>query len=144
IDERIDSQGQVVQPLDATQARAVIATLRERKFEAVSICLLWSIANGVHEKALAALLDAGLPGVPYTLSHELIPIVREYRRASTTAVDASLKPLMQEHLRQMESDLRAAGFSGELLIGTSAGGCQHVSEVATRPVQMLKSGPAMA
>ena len=30
------------------------------------------------------------------------------------------------------------------MIGTSAGGCQHVSEVATRPVQMLKSGPAMA
>jgi N-methylhydantoinase A len=144
IDERIDSQGQVVQPLDATQARAVIATLRERRFEAVSICLLWSIANGVHEKALAALLDAGLPGVPYTLSHELIPIVREYRRASTTAVDASLKPLMQEHLRQMESDLRAAGFSGELLISTSGGGCQHVDEVATRPVTMLKSGPAMA
>ena len=70
--------------------------------------------------------------------------MREYRRASTTAVDASLKPLMQQHLRQMEDDLRAGGFAGELLIGTSAGGCQHVSEVASRPVQMLKSGPAMA
>ena len=82
--------------------------------------------------------------MPYTLSHQLIPIVREYRRASTTAIDASLKPLMQEHLREMERDLRAAGFSGELLISTSGGGCQHVSEVATRPVAMLKSGPAMA
>ena len=40
--------------------------------------------------------------MPYTLSHELIPIVREYRRASTTAIDASLKPLMQRHLREME------------------------------------------
>jgi len=144
IDERMDAQGSVVRALDEAQARSVIATLKERGFEAVSICLMWSIANGVHEKALAALLDAGLPGVPYTLSHELIPIVREYRRASTTAVDASLKPLMQEHLRQMESDLRASGFSGELLISTSGGGCQHVSEVATRPVTMLKSGPAMA
>jgi N-methylhydantoinase A len=105
---------------------------------------MWSIANGAHERALAALLDEELPGVPYTLSHQLIPIVREYRRASTTAVDASLKPLMQEHLRQMESDLRAAGFAGELLISTSGGGCQHVAEVAARPVTMLKSGPAMA
>ena len=51
---------------------------------------------------------------------------------------------MQQHLREMENDLRAAGFSGELLIGTSAGGCQHVSEVVGRPVTMLKSGPAMA
>ena len=70
--------------------------------------------------------------------------MREYRRASTTAIDASLKPLMQQHLREMETDLRAAGFSGELLIGTSGGGCQHVTEVAGRPVTMLKSGPAMA
>ena len=82
--------------------------------------------------------------MPYTLSHELVPIVREYRRASTTAIDASLKPLMQRHLREMEADLRAAGFSGELLIGTSGGGCQHVTEVVGRPVTMLKSGPAMA
>ena len=144
IDERIDSQGNVVRALDRTQARDVMRTLRERKFEAVSVCLMWSIANGAHEAALGELLKKELPGVPYTLSHQLIPIVREYRRASTTAVDASLKPLMQEHLREMERDLRAAGFSGELLISTSGGGCQHVSEVATRPVVMLKSGPAMA
>ena len=144
IDERIDAQGNVVRPLDRAQTRAIMRTLRERNFEAVSVCLMWSIANGAHEKALGELLEEELPGVPFTLSHELIPIVREYRRASTTAVDASLKPLMQEHLRQMESDLRAAGFAGELLISTSAGGCQHVSEVATRPVTMLKSGPAMA
>jgi N-methylhydantoinase A len=144
IDERVDSQGNVVRPFDQQQARAVVRTLKEREFEAVAVSLMWSIANSAHEQALARILDEELPGVPYTLSHELIPIVREYRRASTTAVDASLKPLMQEHLRQMEEDLRAGGFTGELLIGTSAGGCQHVSEVATRPVQMLKSGPAMA
>jgi N-methylhydantoinase A len=144
IEERIDSQGNVVRPLDRQQARGVARILREREFEAVSVCLLWSISNSAHEKEVARILDEELPGVPYTLSHELIPIVREYRRASTTAIDASLKPLMQRHLREMESDLRKAGFGGELLIGTSAGGCQHVAEVAARPVQMLKSGPAMA
>jgi N-methylhydantoinase A len=144
IDERIDSQGNVVRPLDHQQARTVVLALKQRKFEAVAVSLMWSIANGAHEQAIARILDDEMPAVPYTLSHELIPIVREYRRASTTAVDASLKPLMQEHLRQMEEDLRARGFTGEILIGTSAGGCQHVAEVATRPVQMLKSGPAMA
>jgi N-methylhydantoinase A len=144
IDERVDAQGNVIRALDRNQAREVIRTLAQRKFEAVAVCLLWSIANGDHEKEIARLIEEELPGVPYTLSHELIPIVREYRRASTTAIDASLKPLMQQHLREMESDLRAAGFSGELLIGTSGGGCQHVTEVVGRPVTMLKSGPAMA
>ncbi len=144
IDERIDAQGNVVRALDVAQAREIARTLKERGFEAVAISLMWSIANGAHELALGRILDTEMPGVPYTLSHQLNPIEREYRRASTTAIDASLKPLMQKHLREMEDDLRAAGFKGELLIGTSAGGCQHVAEVAMRPVQMLKSGPAMA
>lgn len=144
IDERIDAQGNVVRPLDVAQVRDIARTLKERGFEAVAVSLLWSVANGAHEQALGRILEEELPDVPYTLSHQLIPIVREYRRASTTAIDASLKPLMQKHLREMEDDLRAAGFKGKLLIGTSAGGCQHIAEVATRPVQMLKSGPAMA
>jgi N-methylhydantoinase A len=144
IDERVDAQGNVVRPLDQNQAREVVRILAQRHFEAVAVCLLWSIANGSHEKEIAKLIEQELPGIPYTLSHELVPIVREYRRASTTAIDASLKPLMQRHLREMEADLRAAGFSGELLIGTSGGGCQHVTEVAGRPVTVLKSGPAMA
>lgn len=144
IDERVDAQGNVVRPLDRKQAYDVIRALRERRFEAVSVCLLWSIANGTHEKEIGRLIEQELPDLPFSLSHELVPILREYRRASTTAIDASLKPLMQQHLREMESDLRTAGFSGELLVGTSAGGCQHVAEVVGRPVTMLKSGPAMA
>ena len=144
IDERIDAQGNIVRALDRNQAQDTVRTLAQRKFEAVAVCLLWSIADGSHEKEIGRLIEQEMPGVPYTLSHELIPIVREYRRASTTAIDASLKPLMQHHLQEMESDLRAEGFSGELLIGTSGGGCQHVTEVVGRPVTMLKSGPAMA
>ncbi len=144
IDERIDSEGQIATPLDEHQALSVIRTLKERGFEAVAICLIWAIANGVHERAMARLIEAELPGVPYTLSHELVPILREYRRASATAIDASLKPLMQRHLTEMERDLRAAGFKGEILVSTSMGGCQHVAEAAARPILTLKSGPAMA
>ena len=144
IDERIDSEGQVAAPLDERQAQSVIRTLKERRFEAVAVCLLWAIANGTHERALAKLIETELPGVPYTLSHDLVPILREYRRASATAIDASLKPLMQRHLTEMERDLRAAGFKGEILVSTSMGGCQHVAEAAARPILTLKSGPAMA
>jgi N-methylhydantoinase A len=144
IAERIGAEGQVVRPLDRAQVAAVIATLAARKFEAVAVSLLWSIANPAHELAVGALLDELLPGVPYTLSHQLVPILREYRRASATAIDASLKPLMQQHLRQMSDDLRAAGFGGALLVSTSVGGCMGVADVIARPVHTLKSGPAMA
>ena len=144
IDERIGAEGEVVRPIDMAQARAVIAILGARRFEAVAVSLLWSIANPAHEEAVGALIADMLPGVPFTLSHRLVPILREYRRASATAIDASLKPLMQRHLREMDEDLRAAGFAGSLLVSTSVGGCQRVEALIERPINTLKSGPAMA
>ncbi len=144
IDERIGSAGEVVRPIDEAQARAVIENLKVRGFEAIAVSLLWSIANEAHEKRLGELIEEILPGVPYTLSHQLAPILREYRRASATAIDASLKPLMQAHLRQMQTDLTESGFAGDLLISTSVGGCQEVESLVARPINTLKSGPAMA
>ena len=82
--------------------------------------------------------------MPYTLSHRLNPVIREYRRTSSAAIDASLKPLMQAHLTEMDQDLRAAGFDGELLVVTSFGGVLRVADVAGRPIYSVNSGPAMA
>ncbi|MCC5870749.1 MAG: hydantoinase/oxoprolinase family protein, partial [Gammaproteobacteria bacterium] len=144
IRERIDAEGGVVVPFDAAQAVSVIETLRREKFDAVAICFLWSIKNPEHELAFAALLDKHLPSVPYTLSHQALPIIREYRRASATAIDASLKPLMQRHLHDMSRDLRDNGLRGRILVSTSMGGCLNVEELIERPIQTTKSGPAMA
>jgi N-methylhydantoinase A len=144
VNERIGSEGEVVTPIAAGEVRDIIAILKTRKFEAVAVSLLWSIANPAHELEVGRALEELLPAVPYTLSHRLVPILREYRRASATAIDASLKPLMQHHLREMSSDLRAAGFKGDLLISTSVGGCQQVEGLIARPINTLKSGPAMA
>ena len=102
IDERIDAEGGVVTPLDREQARAVLELVGERGFEAVAVC--YCGRSPTRARAGACRADrGGFAGVPYTLSHRLIPIVREYRRASATAIDASLKPLMQAHLRSMET-----------------------------------------
>jgi N-methylhydantoinase A len=144
IRERISAEGDIVTPLDADQATTIVKELKARAFEAVAVCFLWSVVNPVHELAAGELIQKWLPGVPFTLSHRLLPIVREYRRASATAIDASLKPLMGRHLGEMEEDLRAAGFSGDLLVSTSIGGCMGVAEAAARPIHTLKSGPAMA
>ncbi|WGS19187.1 MULTISPECIES: hydantoinase/oxoprolinase family protein [unclassified Bradyrhizobium] len=144
ITERVSSEGEVLVPLDPEQAVEILRTLKHRNFEAVAVSFLWSITNPVNEQAMGELIETVLPGIPYTLSHRLIPIVREYRRASATAIDASLKPLMQTHLKEMEEDLRAAGYHGEILVSTSVGGCMHVAEVIEKPIHTAKSGPAMA
>jgi N-methylhydantoinase A len=142
--ERIDSEGQVTVALDEPALVATLGQVRELDVEAVAVCLLWSIVNPVHEERVGELVAEHLPGLPFTLSHRLNPIIREYRRASSTAIDASLKPLMQSHLDEMAVDLHRAGFGGELLVGTSFGGVLTVADVATRPVYSVNSAPAMA
>ena len=144
IPERINSEGGISRPLDERYVEELIPLFKAKEFEAIAVSLLWSIANPIHEQRIGEMLKMHLPNTPYTLSHQLNPIVREYRRTSATAIDASLKPLMQLHLSDMENDLRDAGFNGELLISTSFGGVMHVADVIKRPIYMVKSGPAMA
>ncbi len=144
IAERVNCRGEVLSPLDEAGAVTTLETIRAGGFEACAVALLWSIANPTHEQRLGALLDDILPGVPYTLSHALNPILREYRRASSTAIDASIKPLMQAHLRDLQTDLREAGYRGELLVSTTMGGCLDIDSMIERPIHTVRSGPAMA
>lgn len=144
VPERVDAEGGVVVPLDEQATREVLELAGRREVEAVAVSLIWSIANGEHERRIGELIEEILPGVPFSLSHELNPIIREYRRASATAIDASLKPLMGAHLRQIEADLMAAGFHGELMVATSLGGVLHLRDVAARPIETVRSGPSMA
>lgn len=144
IPERIGAGGEVVTPLDEAATRAVIERLADKNIEAVGVCLLWSIANPVHERRVGELLTELLPGVPYTLSHQLNPALREYRRASSTCIDASLKPLMYDYLHGLTGRLREAGFAGRVLMVTSQGGIMDADDVAEAPIHAIGSGPAMA
>ena len=144
ISERVSSEGDVLVPVNKEQVRKLLFDLQRRNFEAIAVCFLWSISNSTNELLIAELIEEHMPGVPYTLSHKLIPIVREYRRASATAIDASLKPVMQRHLSEMEQDLRNADYQGEILVSTIIGGCAYVEDLIERPIYTVKSGPAMA
>jgi N-methylhydantoinase A len=144
VPERVDAQGDVVEPLDEAAVVALAGELREREVEAVAVCLLWSIVNHDHELRVGELLDEHLPGVPYTLSHQLNPTLREYRRASSSAIDASLKPVMSAYMEGLQARLEQAGFGGRVLIVTAAGGVLDVGDLAAKPIHSIGSGPAMA
>ncbi|MCL6285072.1 hydantoinase/oxoprolinase family protein [Ruegeria sp. 2012CJ41-6] len=144
VDERIMFDGAIHRPLDKTNALCLVEEIKRRNFEAVAVCLLWSISNPVHELLFGELLQEHAPNIAVSLSHQLNPVMREYRRASATAIDASLKPLMQKHLRSLEEDLNNVGFDGELYVSTVAGGCNNVSSLIEQPIYMIGSGPAMA
>src|SRR5262249_55673761 len=80
IRERIDSEGDVFVPLDESSVLEAVAESRRLGAEAVAVCLIWSIVNPAHELRVGELLEREWPGVPFTLSHRLNPIIREYRR----------------------------------------------------------------
>jgi N-methylhydantoinase A len=144
IPERVLSDGTIHTPLDEDSVRKLAPELRRLGVEAVGVCLLWSIVNPEHELRLGDLLSEMLPGVPFTLSHQLNPSLREYRRASSAVIDASLKPLMSRFFNDLETRLRDEGFGGRLLVMTSAGGVLDAGTVAASPIHSIGSGPAAA
>jgi N-methylhydantoinase A len=144
VPERIDSAGRVHTPLDEAAVLTIIERLRAAEVEAIGVCFLWSIRNPGHELRVGELLAEHLPEVPFTLSHRLNPALREYRRASSTVIDASLKPLMSRYLGGFTEQLAKAGFRGRTLVLTSQGGMLDARDIADKPIHAINSGPSMA
>ena len=141
---RILADGTEMTPFDEASVLRTIEELKKHQVEAVAVCLLWSIVNPAHEDRVGELLAEHLPGVPYTLSHVLNPSLREYRRASSAAIDASLKPLMSAYMHNLSGRLRDAGFGGRVLIVTSQAGVMDADDIAETPIHLINSGPSMA
>jgi N-methylhydantoinase A len=141
---RMLATGDERKALDESAMMRIIDVLKEQAVEAVAVCLLWSVTNPAHEIRVRKLLNEHLPGVPVTLSHELNPSLREYRRAIAASIDASLKPLMERYIGGLDQSMRAAGFSGQILFLTSQGSMVGVGEILRSPILALNSGPSMA
>jgi N-methylhydantoinase A len=144
VPERIGAAGEIVEPLDEDAVHRIAAALERANVEAAAVCFLWSIVNPVHELRTGALLRQLLPGMALTLSHQLNPTLREYRRASSCCIDASLKPIMSAYLHALRRRLEENGLSGRAFAVTSQGGISDISSIAERPILSLNSGPAMA
>jgi N-methylhydantoinase A len=144
VPERIGSDGQIIEPLNEDTVVEIIQRLTDLKVESVAVCLLWSTVNPTHENRIGELLEKHLPDVPYTLSNLLNPILREYRRASSACIDASLKPLMSRYLGGLSDRLKQSGFKGRLLMLTSKGGVMDFEDLAAAPIHAIGSGPSMA
>jgi N-methylhydantoinase A len=109
----------------------------------VAVSLLWAHANPVHERRIAELLDELAPELHYSLSSVVAPIVREYRRTSATAIDASRSDVVGEYLLSLREELSAAGFDGEPLVVAANGGVMGIEEAARVPIWLVDAGPTM-
>lgn len=141
IPERIDADGAIVRDLDETTVVEVAERLVAEGVEAVAVCFLWSIANPCHEVRVGSLLERHAPGLRVSLSHRVNPCVREYRRASSTCMNAALTPLVGEYVDHLRDTLRENGFDGEVWLGTSEGTILPAERIA--PIHQVRSGPAL-
>jgi N-methylhydantoinase A len=141
ITERIDAQGDVVTKLDEQEVAAIAAAIRIAGLQTVGISLLFSFLNDTHERRLGDLLRSALPDVGVFLSCDVLPEIREFERASTTAVCAYVGPLLAGYLGRLQSATSSLGLPDLHVMGSS-GGVIDIAEALRMPAAVVESGPA--
>ncbi len=142
VDERIDHAGKVDRALDPADAERAVDALLAEKVEAIAICLLNSFTNPVHETMLRDIVAAKAPGLPLSVSFEVLPEIKEYERTSTTVINAYVMPIVATYLRALRQGLDGAGIPARLLLMQSNGGLTTDTAAAERPMNIIESGPA--
>ena len=139
---RMSAHGEEIRPVDMVQVEKALKKLKKRKPEAITICLMNSYVNGAHEKAIGKLAQKIFPDLTISLSHEILPEMFEYERTLTTVANESVRPIVGNYVRNLETELRSMGMTGRLSLLRSDGGLMSASKSQEAPVNLLMSGPA--
>ncbi|MBG6115744.1 MULTISPECIES: hydantoinase/oxoprolinase family protein [unclassified Polaromonas] len=142
VDERVLADGTVHTPVDLDQVKAQAQALLDAGCEAVCVFFINTYANPANEQGAVAAVRSLWPNPHVTAASEVLPEIREFERCSTATLNAALQPVVGSYLARLESDLRAQGFAGELLIVQSNGGVMSRQTACDVPVRTALSGPA--
>ena len=142
VTERIDAIGQVVQPLDESEAAEVAVKLKEAGVDSIAVCFLHSYANPDHEARVREIIKSVHPDAFVCLSHEVLRKYREYERTSTTCANAYVSPKVNTYVQDLQDYATQGGFTGSLLMMQSSGGVMAPQTAKAKPINMVESGPA--
>ena len=59
--------------------------------EAIAVCLKNSYLNPAHEFAIKKIIERLAPELPFCVSYDVLPEIKEYERTSTTVINASIR-----------------------------------------------------
>src|SRR5206468_10285702 len=93
VDERISHKGEIERALDPADAERAVEALIAENVEAIAVCLINSFANPAHERMLQQIIRRDAPGMPSSISCEVLPEIKEYERTSTTVINAYVMPV---------------------------------------------------
>jgi N-methylhydantoinase A len=139
--ERVDVRGNVLRGLDDGELETAVQELLGQDVEALGVSFIWAFTNSENEQRAKAVIERIAPDLFLTVSHEIAPIVGEYERTSTVALNARLGPVVGRYLDNLRSGLEREGFAGILLVMQAYGGLLPFDKAAASPVGMIESGP---
>jgi len=141
VDERVDSDGEVVTPLDEESVVAAVETLAEHGVESVAVSLLHSYRNDDHERRIADLVERHLE-VPVSVSSAVMPEIQEYERTLSTVIDAYVGPEVNDYIESLRTGLTGLDIDVPLYIMLASGGVVTPENLQGRYLKMINSGPA--
>ena len=141
--ERIAADGSVVRALDEAALRETLAHCMPKDIEALTICFINAYINGEHERQAREIAQEFFPGLPISISSEVVPEMQEYERTETTVVNSYVRPEVARYVNNLQSALSdRLGDDTQLSILRSDGGLASSRAAAESPVNLLMSGPA--
>ena len=141
-DERVSAQGEIIRPLDEAALGPALLRLRDAGIEALTVCLINSFTNGEHERRVREWANVLLPGVPVSISCEVIPEMQEYERTVTTVANSYVRPKVERYVGNLQREIAQRMRHARLRILRSDGGLAASEAAASTPVKLLMSGPA--
>jgi N-methylhydantoinase A len=142
IPERTSASGEVIAELDEDATRAAIEDLLASGTESLTIAFLNAYVNPAHERRAREIALELRPGLPVSISSDLVSEYREYERTLTAVLNSYTQPQVIKYVDGLEALLGEAGFRGRLNIVRSDGGTMSARSTKERPVDIAFSGPS--
>jgi len=142
VKERVRSNGSVETALDEDSLALALDNLEKEGIEALAVCFLFSYLNPTHEQQALEQIRARFPRMYVSLSHQVLPQIKEFERLSTTVVNSYVGPVFGEYLGHLQDRLSSADETREVLIMQSNGGVAPIDDSKRLAVQSILSGPA--
>jgi N-methylhydantoinase A len=141
VTERMDVQGRAVVPINHKSVSDAVKSLNSKGVDALAVCLLWSFKNNAHELEIKKIIEQESRKTFVTVSSELVPIIGEYERLSTTVLNAYVGPVVSESIASLTSFLTSKGFNGHFFVMHSHGGLLPAAVASVNAVGLVEGGP---
>jgi len=140
--ERVDSDGEIIEPLNENDVAKALKFLLENGIESLIIHFLHSYKNDIHERIAADIAKDIWPNSFITCGSTLVTEFREYERGTTAAINAAIQPVLHNYIQRLQHQLKEDKYSKDLLVMQGNGGTVSSSIVSDEAVKTVMSGPA--